>query len=307
MSDETTVAPAPVSAAEAGASTRGPDPVTVAAAVAPGPATAASAPAGPGRTRRATGLLGQVVGIVGIVVCLALIVGVLLGRGWATEAVSDVAGSLDAAVARTEPLLETAVTAVSTITQQAGETAAAAEAVAADPAATPEALQRVVDRLGAVSQRYLEFRGKYAGAREQVVSALDRLGLITRFVPGVSVPEGPVDALAGLDERARELDARVMGLIEAGGAVQGINAAAAAIAEKARQVEASLGTLTAGLTEVQARLDGLRAEIAGLAETVNTIITIAAIVLVIVLLYIALLHLVLFRASRAREGGRAAA
>ncbi len=279
MSDETTAAPAPAPVPE---------------------------PAGPGKTRRASGLLGQVVGIVGMVVCLALVVGVLLGRGYVMGAASTVAGALDAAVARAEPLLDKAATKVETVAQRAGEAAAAAEAIALDPNATPAGLQAVLDRLGAVSLRYLELRGTYAGAREQVVSVLDRLAVIDRFVPGVSVPQGPIDALASLDDKARAVDAPIVGLIDAGVAVQAVNATAGAIAEKARAVEAGLGEITTGINDVQGRLENLRAEIARVADTVSTLVTVIAIVLIVVLLYLTLLHLVLFRSSRGLARARAA-
>jgi methyl-accepting chemotaxis protein len=245
--------------------------------------------------------------MVGIVVCLALVVGVVLGRGWVAGAVTDVAGSIDAAVARTEPLLGTASDGIAKVATAAGEAAAAADRIATDPNATPQALQTVLERLGAVSQRYLELRSTYAGAREQVVSALDRLAIVDRFVPGVSVPQGPIDALAALDERARALDAQVVGLIDAGAAIGAVNSTAAAIAEKAHAVEAGLGTISASVDDVEARLANLRSEIAHVADTVSSLLTVIALVLVVLLLYLALLHLVLFRSSRGHARGNVAA
>jgi methyl-accepting chemotaxis protein len=257
--------------------------------------------------RRATGIVGQVAGIIGIVVSLALIVGVLYVRGWGTDTVTEVAANVDAAIARTEPMLETAAAKVDEVAQRVGEVAAAAEAVSLDPNATPAALQGILDGLAAVSERYTELRTGYAAAREQVVSILDRLALVDRLIPGIDIPEGPVDALASLDERARAIDAQIMELIDAGLAVQGVNRAAAAIAEKARQVEAGLGTLAAGVEEVGVRLDELRADIADIASTVNTVITILCVALVLLLLYMALLHWVLFRSSRGYGRGASAA
>ena len=285
MSEETTVVPVA-------------DPTPAPApAAAPAPAPTGVKPQA-GKSRRATGVVGQAVGIIGIVVSLALIVGVLYVRGWATDAVTGVAADVDAAIARTEPMLERAAVAVDEVTVRVGDVATAAEAVAVDPNATPAVLQGVLDRLAALSERYTEFRGTYAGAREQIVSILDRLALLDRLVPGFDVPEGPVDALAGLDETARALDAQIMGLIDAGLAVQGVNATATAIADKARQVEAGLAQIAAGIDEVEVRLDELRAEVDSIAGTVNTVITILCVALVLLLAYMALLHWILFRSSR---------
>ena len=299
MTEETTVTPVPVTVPA-------PEPAPEPAA-APQPVSApvtdpASAPANSGKGRKATGILGQVVGIVGVVVCLALVVGVLLGRGWATGAVSDVASKVDATVARTQPLLDRAGSAVDEVAARAGEAAAAADAVSVDPNAAPQALQGILDKVSAVSERYLELRSTYASAREQIVSALDRLAIIDRLVPGVSVPQGPIDLLASLDQKAQALDGRVMDLIKAGTAVSTVNTAAAAIAEKARAVQDGLGTVATGIDDVQARLAGLRSELATTTDTINGVITAGCVVLILVLLYLALLHFVLFRFSRERAG-----
>jgi methyl-accepting chemotaxis protein len=281
VTNETTVVPVPDPAIEP----------------APVPSPTASDPR-PGKGRRATGVVGQTLGIVGIVVSLALIVGVLYVRGWGTDTVTEVAANVDAAIARTEPMLETAAATVDEVAQRVGDVATAPEAVALDPSATPAVIQGLLDRLAALSARYTEFRSTYAGAREQIVSILDRLALIDRLVPGFEIPQGPVDALAGLDETARAIDTQVMQLIDAGLAVQGVNATAAAIADKAHQVEAGLDRIAAGIDEVGVRLDELRARVTSITSTVNTVITILCLALVLLLAYMALLHWILFRSSR---------
>jgi hypothetical protein len=98
-----------------------------------------------------------------------------------------------------------------------------------------------------------------------------------------------------------------MELITAGAAIEALDATANAIADKAHAVEAGLGRITTSLDEVKARLAGLRAEIASVAATADTLVTVAGIVLIVVLLYLALLHFVLFRASRGRARGGVAA
>lgn len=295
MTEDTTVVPVP-----------DPAPVTT-AEPAPAAESVAPAPPHPGKGRRATGIVGQVAGIVGIIVSLALIVGVLYIRGWGTETVTEVAANVDAAIARTEPMLETAAATVDQVSQRVGDVATAAEAVALDPDATPAALQGILDRLAAVSERYTELRTGYAGAREQIVSILDRLALIDRLIPGFDIPEGPVDALAGLDENARAIDAQIMQLVNAGLAVQAINTTAATIADKARQVEAGLEKIAAGIDGVGVRLDELRAEVSSIAATVNTVITILCVALVLLLAYMALLHWILFRSGRGYARGPSAA
>jgi uncharacterized phage infection (PIP) family protein YhgE len=304
MTEETTVVPVPAPVAEGTPEpVPGPAPAPVPEPAAQQAAAVAAAPHKAGKRRRATGTIGQVAGIIGIVVSLALVVGVLYVRGWSTDTVTAVAANVDAAIAKAEPMLETAATTVDQVSQRAADVATAAEAVALDPNATPAALQGILDKLATLAQRYTEFRTGYASAREQVVSVLDRVALLDRLIPGFDVPQGPIDALKGLDEKARAIDTQITGLIDAGLAVQAVNTTASAIAEKARQVETGLGTIGAGIAEVQTRLNTLQSDIANIAATVNTVITILCVALILLLVYMAFLHWVLFRSSRgyARE------
>ena len=250
------------------------------------------------RRRRAASLTGQAVGVIGIVVSLALVAAVLLGRGWLVGQVDETTGAIDAALARTVVLVDDAGATVGDVAGRVAEVGAAADAVAVDPAATPEAVQQLLSRVNALSERYLSLQAAYQGLREDAVSALDRLQLLDRLLPGLSVPEGPVDALAALDERAQSLDAGVMQLITAGAAVGAANDAARAIADRSRAIEAGLGSVQDALGAVRERVEGLRTSIADFADRLSALITIGALVIMLLLLYIAFLHLVLFRAGR---------
>ena len=146
-----------------------PDPVPApATAVAP---AAVSAPVAPAATstsgrNRALGLAAQVAGIVGIVLCLVLAVGVLVGRGWAMDTVSEVATGIDAKAAKAVPLLDTASQKVSEVSGRVGVVADAANALAARPNPSNEFLQGLMGAVGNVSDRYLELRATYGELKD---------------------------------------------------------------------------------------------------------------------------------------------
>jgi hypothetical protein len=248
------------------------------------------------KRRRAAGLTGQTVGIIGIVVSLVLVIGVILGRGWLVGQVDEVAGAIDSTVARALTLVDATDAKVTEVGDQVTATLDAAEAVAADRAASSELLQGLLNRVNGVSERYLALRDAYAGLREGAVSALDRLQLLGRLVPGFSVPQGPVDALTALDQQIQAFDAAVMPLISAG--TGRADEAAQAIADRSRLADQAVGSIQAGLDTMRGRLDGMRTDVAAFADTLSNVITFGAIALVLALLYIAFLHLVLFRAGR---------
>jgi hypothetical protein len=251
------------------------------------------------RRRRSAAVAGQLAGVVGIAVSVLLIVVVLLGRAWIGGVVEDVRTGIDGAIARTAPVLEGAQATVAGVAERMDDLAAAAQAIAEDPGPAPAALAAIQERIAALSERYLALRAAYADVRSDVVAAVDRLTLLARIAPWVEIPAGPVEALATFDERIRELDARVMAVFEAGSAARGAaDRTAAAVAGAARQVQGALDGVTAALETVETRLAALREQVAGVASSIGSVLTLGSLLIVVLLVYLAFLHVVLFRASR---------
>jgi hypothetical protein len=293
MVDELETAPLPDPIAD-------PAPVQAAAPVpAPVPAPAAApAPAAHSRRNRRLGMAAQIAGVVGIIVCLVLAAGVLLGRGWATDTVSTVTTNIDAKLAEAVPLLDTASSKVSEVAGRVGAVADAANALADRPAPSSELLQGLMGAVTNVSDRYLELRATYGSLKESVTGALEGLQTLDRLIPGFSIPQGPVDALAKLDAAVTEMDAKITGLTDAIPESGPIDMVATAIATKVGEVEAKLQTLVGVIDDAQARLAEVRTQLASTSGTINTVISIGSLGLVLALLWVAVLHWVLFRAGR---------
>ena len=260
-------------------------------------ATSAQASASVSKRNQVLGIGAQAAGIVGIFLFVALALVVLLGRGWATSTVDDLAGSVDAKMAQAVPLLDTASAKVSEINGRVGALTDAANALAAKLDAAPELLGGLKDQLANLQSRYQEFRTSYSGVRDTAISALDRLQLIERLIPGFSVPPEAIDALTAVDARVQELDAKIIGLSNAisDGPVQKV---AAVVAEKTATVRDGLTKVTAVIGEAQTRLTELRTQVASTADTINMFISIGSMLLFVLFLYFALLHWMLFHVGR---------
>jgi hypothetical protein len=276
--------PADVAAAEA---TPAAEPVAI----------AAETPAAPTRRNRWLGRAGQVVGIVGIAVCIGLAVGVLLGRGWAVDTVDDLAMTVDAQIARADPLLADATTKISEVSGRVSTVSDIAQRIADTPNPAPGAGDGLRSGLATLSDRYLALRTTYADAKETATSMIDRLETLDRLVPAIEIPQGPIDALAALDQRVTEIDETVMGIISVDLEGQPVRTAAAAVVEKAAEVDAKLARVTAGIEQVEQRLDTLQAEVAAMADTASTAITVGTLGAILLLAWIAVLHWILFRHS----------
>jgi hypothetical protein len=185
------------------------------------------------RPKRVLGVTGEVAGVVGVVVCALLIVALLLARAWTGDRIDETAASIDANLAKGVPLLEASAANVAAVSERIVGVAEAAEAVAARPNPAPALVEALSSRLAGLSESYLELRTTYADARETIVGAIDRLLLLERLIPPLTVPREPLEALAAADARVREMDARVQEILAAPGA-GAVREVASAVAETAR-------------------------------------------------------------------------
>jgi len=268
------------------------------------PVPSQAAPTSRHRTRdRRLGLTGEVLGIIGMVVCIVLIIGVILARNWLTSTVDETAAAVDGGLGSAITLLDTASSRVGEVEARVGEVTDAANALATDENPVPELSSALAAKLAPLSDRYLNLRTAYAGIREKIVSALDRLQLLDRLVPALSIPQGPVDALGALDAKAQEFDQAVMGLLEVTPGAGAANAFGAAVAQATTKVTTALDGVTAGLSDMTGKVQGLQANVKAKAGEVDNIITFGAMVMIALLAYLTFLNFVFFTSSRHLRAG----
>ena len=250
-----------------------------------------------GKPRKAASVGGQTLAVVGIVVCIVLAALVILARGWAVDQVDAVGESIDAGLARGIPALQAADARVAEVGTKVQAVADAAAAVAAADPVAPQVAQALSERLSGISERYLPLRAGYADARSDLVSALDRVQAVQRFVPGLTVPQGPVDALATLDQSVRAADERITGILAANQAGTAIRATAQRVADAAPGVQTALDDVSTRLATAEARLNEARTDVTTTMDRINTLITVVTLVILALLAYVAALHVVLLRAA----------
>ena len=254
-------------------------------------------PAEPSRRDRLLGTAGQVAAVAGIVVCLLFVVGVLAGRIWVVSTVDDVAAAIDAQIAKAEPLLDQASVRIGEISGRVGAVGDVAAGIAADPSPGGSVAETLRTAVASVNERYQGMRANYADLRETVVSMVDRLQTLDRLVPGFSVPQGPIDSLSALNTRVQEFDAKLNDLLTIEPGQGPINQAAAAVAQKASDIETKFDGLQAGISDVQERITALRTKLSDTAGTIKLGVTLGTIGTILLLAWIAFLHWVLFRHS----------
>ena len=264
------------------------------------PAPAAIAvpePVGPRKRNRVLGTIGQVVAVVGLVVCLLLAVGVVVGRGWAVDTVDQVAASVDAKLAVVPPKLDGASQKVAEVAGGVGVVADAVQAAADNPGTVGTALQTLLGSVNGLSEKYLALRQSYADARNSIASAIGAAQAVDRLIPGLAIPQEPIQKLEDLDARIQELDTSIMSVVNAIPADGSVANALSGVADKITGLETKLSDVSGALADASARVQSLRADIASVAGTARFAINIGMFGGVLFAIYLALLHWVLFRWS----------
>ena len=289
-----------------------PAPADVVPPAAPAPADVASvpvaavvpvavepAPAKPVHRKRdrILGSTGQVLGVIGMLVCIVLIVGVIFGRSYAVGTVNDVAAAVDTQIAKVSPILQQAHTTVGEVSGKVSTVAEIADTVAKDPNPGGQIAQALRDAIDGVNDRYQALRQGYAGIRETALSIIEKLQTVDQLIPGLAIPQGPIDALNTFDTRIQEFDAKVNDLLTIEPGNGPANQAAAKIAEAATAIDGNLQFVQDGITQVDDRVTQLRTDIANTADTVNLIITLVTIFILLLLIWLLILHWILFRHS----------
>jgi hypothetical protein len=269
----------------------------------PAPAGSSVPPAEPERpappSRPKLGRSLQVAGVMGLIASLLIIVVIWLARGWAVGQVDDVVNTLDSGLARAATAATTAADRIDSTAQRAGEFAVvASQAADAGPNISSAIVEAVSARLSAVADRYRSFRSSYGELRERVVSAIDTLQGLERFVPMLSVPQEPIDALASIDQQIQEIDSKVTDLVSAVGSGGVTSSAAADLASRANDAQAALTAASTKVRSVTGTIDTLKADVANAGSTASSVLTIVALVITVLAAYIAALHAALWVLGR---------
>lgn len=244
------------------------------------------------------GLVAQVAGALGVVLCVLLIAGLWFGRGWIGDAADSLTAAAEQATARAIAVSDTAISGLEAHAQEVDAVEASARQLATDPSATSAALDSITARLTPVARAYAATRDKYVGLREGVATALDTLQRLDRLVRQVDIPDSLGSSLAAIDERLAAIDTALTGVTRTGAAVTGVSVAATAVADQAAALSEAFRAAEDVGRSVQAGLAEVQAELTGAAQTLDELAGYGAIALTVFLAWVILLNIALWALGR---------
>ena len=227
----------------------------------------------------------RIFAMVGLVLCLFLAIGILIGRSWLADQAAGVFDSIDTAIGRGN-------TVVAVTTGRLQERVADLDSLVADlstTAATSAVPTVIAERATSIADRFNEIRDGWVQIRARIDAALETLAQVDRALPFIDLPAGPTEELAALDQRLAEINASVAQLRTGATAqVRAVVAGATGLRGAVDRVADAGTRIEAGLAEVEDRLD--RAQ-----GTVETVMWITTAVLLLLVGYVALLNWLLLR------------
>ena len=249
--------------------------------------------------RRVLGAVGMTLGVIGIVLCLASIAGIWIGRGTVNAEVASIVAGIDGRLQRVDAALDELESRLErtqgrveqggTIAMQLGRDAAADGPIA-------DALRETADGL---VDTYADMRESYVTAREGMLDTRERLDQVRQRFPRLPIPELPGDRLQALDQRLRDLNASLVQMrLELSTREGPGDRIRDRVVTAMNNVATGIGEITAQASDVGSRIDGARTSLEETQATVEGWVTLGTIVLSLLCLYGALLNLCLFVVAR---------
>jgi hypothetical protein len=239
---------------------------------------------------RWTSRLLQLIGFAGLVVCLAVAIGLLLGRTFVAVAIGDVFITADTSISNGLASIDDArnrLTGGAASLDELVGSLGSVPATAPVPAAVAAKVSSVVDA-------YAPARDRYVAAREQARAALRYVEAASQIVPGIAVPSGVNDALVAADDRLIRIDSALNGLRGASRATAGdLAAAATSMRDAATSAAETAGTLRTNVETLQGRLVDIH-------TIVDGVLWLGTGALLAVVGYVALLDLLIIWLARRR-------
>jgi hypothetical protein len=253
----------------------------------------------PAQTRRPRlGLSAEVAGVIGAILCVVLVIGIWMGRGWFSSHADAFVADADKALAKATQISNTAIAALESRAVEVDGIATDSGTVAADPSAASGVLQPIVTRLSGVAQKYGSARDDYLTLKTRVSTTLDTLGRLDNLVPSLTVPPGIKEALGKVDAGLTNMDAALTSLSQSATNLADTRAQASAIATAATAFASELRTAEGVGKDLQTGLADLETRLTDSINTVDGWIGMAAIVFTLLFIWVFVLNLALWVLGR---------
>jgi hypothetical protein len=248
---------------------------------------------------RILGWLAMALGVIGVVASIALASGLWVIKPEIQARAHELVAAVDGGLERATVLTDTVATELADASARVGDLKARADELVAAPVVDPAVAASLSTTItDFISGPYATLRTQYAALRERVSTVGEALTALDRAIPAITLPGTVTERLQEIDARLVEIDSTIVTLSEAGIQVLSEPGVAARISEHAATAQEVLSAAEEVVTDVEARLEETQGRLAGVDDTIATVLTAGAGLVTLVGLYLAGLHVLLFQQGR---------
>lgn len=248
---------------------------------------------------RILGWLAAILGVIGLVVCLVIAVGVWLVRPEVVSRVDQVAIAVNDGLGQAAALSTDANDLAVQVGDRLDKVATTAQSISGHPiidAAADRLLSGVVTNV--VSGPWGTLQERLGGMRERVVGISNAVQAVDDALPFIELPGNVTGVVNDVDARWTAVDERVQSLEELAANGIGTTEQAARIGEMAADASARLDEVSASLDQVHAAIVSAQEDVEHAADQVEGLVTWVAVAISAVAIWVGLLHLLLIAQAR---------
>jgi hypothetical protein len=248
---------------------------------------------------RIVGWLAAILGVIGLVVCLTIAVGVWFVKPEVVRRVDHVTTVAVEALEQASGLSADASELIVQVKERLESVATTASSVSGNPVLTAAA-----DRLlgGTISNvvvgPWTQLQDRLSGMREKAVGLSTSVQALDEAIPFIELPGVVTGFVDDVDARWTEVDETVQGMETIAAEGVGSSERAANIAERAAAASEKLDALDAALGLVHGRIETAQAQITEASDQVEGVLGLSAIAITIIAGWVGLLHLLLIAQGR---------
>ena len=248
---------------------------------------------------RFVGWAAAILGVLGVVLCVVIAIGVWFVKPAIVTRVDHVATVAVDALERAGELSTSATELVVQVQERLETVATTASSVSGNVVLTAAA-----DRLlnGTISNLvvgpWTELQARLSGMREQAVGLSTSVQALDEAIPFIELPGVVTGFVDDVDARWSEVDQTVQGMETI--AAEGVGTAdrAANVAQIATDTSAKLDALNVALGEVHGKIETAQAQVTEASDQVEGILGLSAIIISVIAIWVGLLHLLLIAQGR---------
>lgn len=248
---------------------------------------------------RVLGWLATILGVVGLVICGAIAIGVWVVRPDVMTRVDNVALAVTEGLEDASALSTDAIDLVAQVQVRLTNVATTAQSVAGNPV-----IDAVADRLltgavnNVVSGPWNALQDRLGGMRERVVSISNAVQAVDEALPFIELPGTVTGVVNDVDARWTAVDERVQSMEQLAETGVGTAEHASRLGELATDASARLDAVSESLALVHGAIETAQGDVQHATDQIDDLMLWGAVALCVIAIWVGLLHLLLIAQGR---------